>query len=239
MMTSPITHRISLPTVAWGEAWIALSLILIFAINPGSAAAQSAVDTAIIATAERGDGAGVERLLKQGASVKARDGTGRTALLAATQHNRIEAARLLIAAGADVNAQDNISDSPYLLAGARGHVEILRLTLAAGADLNSVNRYGGTALTPACHYGHVEAVRELLNTRVALDHVNRLGWTCLLEAVILGDGGARHTEIVRLVVAAGANVNLADRDRVSPLRHARTRGQHAIAKILEAAGAKP
>ncbi len=238
MTANQTTHCISLPVAAWRAARIALLLMAYATVTSGSATAQNAADSALIAAAERGDAASVERLLKQGASAKARDGTGRTALLAATQHNRIEAARLLIAAGADVNAQDNISDSPYLLAGARGHVDILRLTLAA-ADLKSVNRYGGTALTPACHYGHVEVVRELLKTRVALDHVNKLGWTCLLEAVILGDGGARHTEIVRLAVAAGANVNLADRDGATPLRHARARGQHAIAQLLEAAGARP
>ncbi len=81
-------------------------------------------------------------------------------------------------------------------------------------------------------------MRELLKTRVALDHVNKLGWTCLLEAVILGDGGVRHIEIVRMVVAAGASVNLADRDGVTPLRHARQRGQAAIVKLLEQAGAR-
>ena len=112
------------------------------------------------------------------------------------------------------------------------------MTLAAGADLKNTNRYGGTALTPACHYGHVETVRELLKTKVAIDHVNNLGWTCLLEAVILGDGGAAHTEIVRMVVAGGANVNLADRQGVTPLSHARSRGQKNISAILVAAGAK-
>lgn len=215
-----------------------LTLVIAICLNYGSAVAQSGPEAALILAAEKGDSAAVTRLIKEGASVRARDGSGRTALLAATQHNRVETARILIAAGADVNAQDQIEDSPYLLAGARGRVEILRMTLAAGADLKSMNRYGGTALTPACHYGHVETVRELLKTRVALDHVNKLGWTCLLEAVILGDGGAPHVEIVRMVVAAGANVSLADRDGVTPLRHARSRGQTAIVQLLEKAGAK-
>ena len=84
-----------------------------------------------------------------------------------------------------------------------------------GGDLKSTNRYGGTALIPACHYGHVETVRELLKTTIDVDHVNNLGWTALLEAVILGDGGPAHTEIVRLLVAAGARVNLADRQGVT------------------------
>ena len=82
--------------------------------------------------------------------------------------------------------------------------EIARMALAAGADLRLTNRFGGTALIPACHYGHVETVRELLRTKIDVDHVNRLGWTALLEAIILGDGGPAHTEIVRLALAAGA-----------------------------------
>jgi hypothetical protein len=164
--------------------------------------------------------------------VRARDAQGRTALVAATYGNRVEAARLLIAAGADVNAQDDIRNSAFLLAGARGYLEIVRMTLAAGADLKSTNRYGGTALIPACHYGHVETVRELLKTKIDVDHVNNLGWTALLEAVILGDGGPAHTEIVRLLVGAGANVKIADRQGVTPLEHARQRNYRAIVEIL-------
>jgi ankyrin repeat protein len=145
---------------------------------------------------------------------------------------------VLIAAGADVNAKDKIQDSPYLYAGAEGRNEILKMTLAAGANLKSVNRYGGTALIPAAHHGHPETVKILLATAIDKDHINKLGWTALLEAVILGGGGAVHTEIVRLLVAAGANANIADRDGVTPLGHARRRGFTATAAILEAAGAR-
>ena len=67
-------------------------------------------------------------------------------------------------------------------------------------------------------------MRILLGTAIDKDHVNKLGWTALLEAVILGDGGPVHTEIVRLLVEAGANVNIADREGVTPLTHARRRG---------------
>jgi ankyrin repeat protein len=169
--------------------------------------------------------------------IDTRDARGRTALLIATQANDVEAARRLIAAGANVNAQDDLLDTPFLYAAAEGRLEILRLTLAAGADLASRNRYGGTGLIPAAHHGHVEVVRELLKTAIAVDHVNRLGWTALLEAIILGDGGAAHTEIVRLLVAAGADVNLADSQGVSPLTHARQRGFLQIVNILERAGA--
>ena len=199
---------------------------------------QSHRDELLISVARRGDVANVKRLLGEGASVTMRDGRGVTALLAATHGNHVEVARLLIAAGADVNAKDNIEDSPFLYAGAEGRNEILKLTLAAAADLKSVNRYGGTALIPAAHHGHPETVKILLATGIDKDHVNKLGWTALLEAVILGDGGKTHTEIVRLLVEAGANPNIADRERMTPLAHAKKRGYTAMVRILEKAGAK-
>ena len=160
------------------------------------------------------------------------------ALIEATARNDVETARRLIAAGANVNAQDENRDSAFLLAGARGRLEILKLTLAAGADLKSMNRYGGTALIPACHYGHIDTVRELLKTTIDVDHVNRLGWTALLETVILGDGGPVHVEIARLLVARGANINLADSQGTTPLAHARQRGYREMANFLESAGAR-
>ena len=192
----------------------------------------------LVAAAEAGDLATLRRLLDAGAPVDSRDGAQRTALLAATHADRIDAARLLIERGADVNAKDALQDSPFLYAGAEGRVQILRLTLAAGADLKSTNRYGGTALIPAAHHGHVETVRELLKTRIDIDHVNYLGWTALLEAIVLGDGGAAHTEIVSLLVAHGASWNLADAQGVTPLAHAQARGQQAIFEILRQAGAR-
>jgi ankyrin repeat protein len=193
----------------------------------------------LVAAADAGDLAALRRLLDAGEPVDARDARRRTALLAATHANRIEAARLLIERGADVNAKDDIQDSPYLYAGARGRLEILRMTLAAGADLKSTNRYGGTALIPAAHYGHLEVVRELLKTSVDVNHVNRLGWTALLEAIILGDGGPAHTEIVRLLVAHGARLDLADAQGVTPMAHAEQRGQQAIVDILRRAARRP
>lgn len=199
------------------------------------AGAARATPAALLQAAERGDVATLKRLLDAGVPVDTRDARGRTALLVATHADRVEAAALLIARGADVNAKDDIQDSPFLYAGAEGRLAILKLTLKAGADLTSTNRYGGTALIPAAHHGHVETVRELLKTRIAIDHVNRLGWTALLEAVILGDGGPAHTEIVRLLLAAGADPRRPDAQGVTPLAHAEQRRQTAIAALLRQA----
>ena len=81
-------------------------------------------------------------------------------------------------------------------------------------------------------------MRELLKTPIDVNHVNRLGWTALLEAIVLGDGGAAHTEIVRLLLAAGAKPDLPDTQGTTPLAHAEQRGQRAIAGMLRAALAK-
>ena len=130
------------------------------------------------------------------------------------------------------NRASAVLDTPFLYAAAEGRTEILRAILGAGADLKDTNRFGGTALIPAAHRGHVETVKLLLTTKINKDHVNNLGWTALMEAVVLGDGGAAHTEIVRLLVDAGADTRIPDRDRITPLEHAKKRGYPEMVRIL-------
>jgi ankyrin repeat protein len=214
------------------------AFLLFVAVVPSMSQQANERERDLIQAAERGELVVVRQLISTGARINARDMRGRTALLAATHRNRVDVARFLIQEGADVNAKDFIQDTPYLYAAAEGRCDILKMTLAAGADLADVNRYRGTGLIPAAHHGHVECVKVLLATSIDKDHVNNLGWTALLEAVILGDGGQAHTEIVRLLVEAGANVNIADRDGVTPLAHARRRNFSGMVAILTAAGSK-
>ena len=203
-----------------------------------SAQTSPALGRKLLAAARVGNIEQVRAALKQGALVNMQDEQGNTALLLATAGNHIEVARSLLLDGADPNLKNAMSDSAYLLAGAQGRLEILRMTLSYGADLKSTNRFGGTALIPACERGHVETVRALLAAGVAPDHVNRLGWTCLIEAIVLSDGGPRHQDIVSQLISAGANLNLADKDGVTPLAHALARGQSDTARLLQAAGAR-
>ncbi|UFM64967.1 ankyrin repeat domain-containing protein [Paracoccus sp. MA] len=217
---------------------LAILFAFLLGASAGSGAAGTLHEAALFRAAAEGDAALIREFLARGAPVDPRDAEGRTPLLVATHANRVEAARALIEAGADVNARDAIHDSPYLYAGARGHLEILELTLAHGADLSSTNRFGGTALIPAAERGHVGTVRRLIEAGVDVDHVNRLGWTALLEAILLGDGGPRQQQIVDLLIAAGADVNLPDGEGISPLAHARRMGFAAIAARLAEAGAR-
>jgi uncharacterized protein len=186
-----------------------------------------------------GDLARVGVLITSGALVDEKNSSGETALLLAVKHDRTGIAKSLMAAGASINARAKNKDTPWLLAGAAGRTEIIREMIPLGPDLSIRNRYGGNALIPACERGHVETIRLLLTTAIDVDHVNDLGWTCLLEIVILGDGGPRHVEAARLILDAGANPNLADKEGVSPLAHARAKGQTGIAALIENAGGTP
>ncbi len=196
------------------------------------------MDMELIEAARGGDADTVKRLLTEGASAGARDASGMTALIAAAWGNHLEVACALIAAGGDVNAQDDTQQSAYLIATSEGYRELLDLTLEAGADVQSLDSYRGTGLIRAAERGHGDVVARLLETEIAVDHINRLGLTALLEAIMFGDGGARYVEVVRLLVAAGADVNLADGNDVSPLAHAQQRGFTELAAILVSAGAR-
>ncbi|WP_127484405.1 ankyrin repeat domain-containing protein [Paenibacillus ehimensis] len=197
------------------------------------------MNEALIAAAERGDTAELRRLLKAGADKNTKDPQGRTPMMAATYANKPEAVKLLLEAGADVNERDNRLNNPFLYAGAEGLLDILKLTIEAGADPKLTNRYGGTALIPAAERAHLDVIRELLTrTKVDVNHVNNLGWTALMEAVVLGSGGEKHQQAVRLLVEHGADVNIPDKDGVTALAHAKQRGFGEIEQILRKAGAR-
>jgi len=206
---------------------------IILGVQDGQAGEKATMN--LLDAARIGDVETVRSLLGGDTGIEMRDPDGRTPLLLATRRDEVEIARLLIEAGADVNAKDTIRDTPFLYAGAEGRDAILRLILATGrADLRDTNRYGGVALIPAAHHGHPSTVRILLETDIDVDHINDLGWTALIEAVILSDGGPVHQEIVGLLVDAGADPRIADRDGVTPLEHARKRGFREIAERIEA-----
>ena len=193
-----------------------------------------------IKAARNNDTEKLQNFLEKGVDIEATDTHKRTALMLATYQNNVEAAKLIIKAGANVNAQDDRLESPFLHAGAMGYLEILKAILATGkVDHMLLNRYGGTALIPACERGHTKVVEELLKIKnYPIDHINNLTWTALMEAIVLGNGGKTHTRIVQLLVDAGCDVNIPDKNGISPLQHAKKSGYNDIVSILEKAGAK-
>jgi ankyrin repeat protein len=217
---------------------LAMSVIL----APTSTLAQvppSAVEISayrgLHAAAQTGDVAAIETLAAAGGEVDARDPHGRTPLHVATYARQRGAMQTLVKRGADPRALDNQRYDTVTIAAVADDVETMRIALAVGADRRAITSpYEGTALIAAAHLGHDEVVKTLIAAGAPLDHVNNLGWTALIEAVILGDGGARHQRTARYLVAAGARRDLGDRSGVTPLQMARQRGYEAMVGILGA-----
>jgi len=189
-------------------------------------------DAALLSAAASGTPNDVTSALAAGAHVESRDSHGRSALLLAVLADDIQTAQLLVEYGADPNAVDDRLDTPWLATGRTGSVAMLEVLLPADPDMSIKNRYGGIAVIPASERGHVEYVRRVVATGIDVNHVNDLGWTALLEAVILGDGSAAYQEIVRILLAAGAVRELADRDGVTAQQHAVRLGHRELAAVL-------
>lgn len=218
--------------------WLGVCIGAYLSMTASGSAQTSDASRRLLNAASKGDVAAISAALGAGTAVNVRDEAQQTPLLLAVRDNRLEAFNALLSAGADINAQAQNKDTPWLLAGALGRTEMLRAMIPRGPDYSIRNRYGGNALIPACERAHVETVKLLLTTPIKVDHVNNLGWTCLSEIVILGDGGPRHQEVARMVLDAGANPNLADKDGVTPLAHAKEKGQRAIAEMIAAKGGR-
>jgi len=202
-------------------------------------ASELAAYTGVFAAAAKGDAAAIAKLASSGASVNARDGYGRTPLHVAAFMKQRDAMKALVDAGADPNALDADRYDMVTIASVADDPATLEAALKLGNRATNVtSRYDGTALIAAAHLGHVEVVRILIKAGAPLDHVNNLGWTALIESIVLGDGGARHTATLDALVQAGANVNIADRQGISPLHLAEGRGYREMADILKAAGAR-
>jgi len=198
---------------------------------------------------QQGDVAAVERLLAAGANVNATD-DHRTYLrplhLAAISGNTRIAA-VLLAHGAQINkGEENWGMTPLHYAAERGDVAMVRFLLAHGANPMAGGQEGETPLFCAVTNDHLAAAQELLAHGAKLNDpdfpvllfavrkgsqrmVNFLlahgidvnlqdkeyGRAPLHEAALDG-----KLDMVRLLVRAGARVNIADTEGMTPLHHA-------------------
>ena len=223
--------------------------IAVAAVTAGPAIAQvaptaseAAAYTGLHAAAHQGDVAQIERLATtkaaSNADFNARDSNGRTPLHIASFAKQRGAIRALVKAGANVSLLDKDRYDAVTIASVADDDETLRVLLSLGASAKLMtSRYDGTALIAAAHLGHDGVVKQLIAAGAPLDHVNNLHWTALIESIVLGDGGQRHQEVLRALLAAGASTRLADRQGNTPLALARSRGYTAMVQMLQQARA--
>ena len=201
-------------------------------------ASEAAAYQGLHAAAHRGDLAAIARLATQPAALQARDSAGRTPLHVATFARQHQAVHALMQAGADHAALEQGRYDAVTIAAVADDEETLRVLLALGASAKlTTSRYDGTALIAAAHLGHDGVVRQLIKAGAPLDHVNNLHWTAVIEAIVLGDGGARHQATLKALLDAGASTQLSDRSGATPLQLARARGYGVMVQMLLAAGA--
>ncbi len=206
-------------------------------VAPG--AAEIAAFSPLHAAAHKGDLAQLDKLIAAKVNLDARDAYGRTALHVATFARQRDAIRALARAGAKIELLENDRYDAVTIASVADDEDTLRLLLALGASAKlTTSRYDGTALIAAAHLGHDGVVRQLIAAGAPLDHVNNLHWTALIESIVLGNGGKRHVETLRALVAAGASTKLTDRQGATPLALAKSRGYGEMVKLLETAGAR-
>ena len=188
-------------------------------------AAEAARYQGLHAAAQAGEAARIAALAAGGADLNARDDHGRTPLHVATFARQRGAVEALRKAGAQLDLLESDRYDAVTIASVANDEETLRLLLSLGASAKQVtSRYDGTALIAAAHLGHAGVVRQLIAAGAPLDHVNNLHWTAAIESIVLGDGGPRHQATLKALIAAGANLQLAQ-----------ARGYGEMVKLLEAA----
>lgn len=172
----------------------------------------------------------VKRLLEAGADANAEQEDGSTALLEASAAGHALIVDSLLKANADPNR--GTVALPLPSAALKNHTEVVELLLRGGADPNALETDGATALLKAAAAGNVRCVELLLEADANAD-VSLNGLSALHYAAIEG-----HLDVVKALIAAGADVTVEDEGGNTPLRYVLAASEPAkIAHALLQAGA--
>lgn len=152
---------------------------------------------------------------------------GRSAILFARYNGRADIVQTLLTSGLRLNLAE---------AAAVGETDRVRRILEAWPD--AANHYSSDGFTPlqlACFFGYPDSARLLIDARADVLAVARNAMQIQpIHAAVAG----RNADIVRMLIAAGADVNARQQDEFTPLAAARQNQDRAIEEMLVAAGAK-
>jgi len=181
--------------------------------------------TALMWAAAEGHADLVAGLIELGANVNAASRSGFTALVFAVVKGDVESIRVLLKAGADPNVTVASGARPVMVALQYKHTDAALALLAGGATVDVRDRAGNTALHLAAQVGDLALVRALL-AKGADPNVRTP--RSMAAAGARGGGGrgapageqtplmlaARgdHEDVMRTLVAAGANPSLKAQD---------------------------
>jgi ankyrin repeat protein len=132
----------------------------------------------------------------------------------------------LISAGADLDLRDDRGHTVLSLVAAAENYQMFNLLLQAGASTEGLE---SIQLIQAATIGNLDRVQSLLSARVNLD---------LDRGAAIGNAAAAgHTQVVDLLIRAGANVNLSNNSGFTPIASAAHAGYREIVRLLIEAGA--
>lgn len=185
----------------------------------------------------------VVRVLLEAKADPDRTSFGMTPLFLAAENGDLETTEVLLKAGADVNARLRAVDKEMevrngdtaLMAAASPKVSpaVARALIKAGADVNARADNGKTAVMQAVAAENVEVLKVLLEAKA--DTSAKMEAPEEIDALTLAVGESRP-DMVRMLIAAGADPNVLIDGVVSLLEFAILSDQKDIAEQLRKAG---